>query len=127
MLYLVTISILSSPQSDTQGGGCNLETSKILIHQSFLKLHIVPKLDQLCFMAASKVGVFSTRSPHRPNAIGLSLARVERIAGDTLHLLGADLVDGVCWGWRIATGEKNFRFDHLNSHLSSFVCGEIVM
>jgi tRNA (Thr-GGU) A37 N-methylase len=44
----------------------------------------------------SRVGVFSTRSPHRPNAIGLTLARLDRVAGDTLHLAGADLVDGVC-------------------------------
>lgn len=44
----------------------------------------------------SRVGVFSTRSPHRPNAIGLTLARLDKVTGDTLHLAGADLVDGVC-------------------------------
>ena len=42
------------------------------------------------------MGVFSTRSPHRPNAIGLTLARLDRVTGDTLWLSGADLVDGVC-------------------------------
>jgi len=43
-----------------------------------------------------KVGVFSTRSPHRPNPVGLSLCLVERIdhTARTLHLLGLDLVDG---------------------------------
>jgi tRNA-Thr(GGU) m(6)t(6)A37 methyltransferase TsaA len=39
-------------------------------------------------------GVFSTRSPHRPNPIGLSAVRLERIDGLTLHLLDVDLVDG---------------------------------
>ncbi|XP_078455951.1 tRNA (adenine(37)-N6)-methyltransferase isoform X1 [Lampetra planeri] len=41
-----------------------------------------------------KVGVFSTRSPHRPNPIGLSLARLEKIEGGTLYLSGIDMIDG---------------------------------
>ncbi|MBN3303821.1 TRMO methyltransferase, partial [Amia calva] len=41
-----------------------------------------------------KTGVFSTRSPHRPNAIGLTLARLESITGDTLHLSGVDMIAG---------------------------------
>eukprot|EP00039_Didymoeca_costata_P003593 m.68601 g.68601 ORF g.68601 m.68601 type:complete len:371 (-) comp11982_c0_seq1:39-1151(-) len=41
-----------------------------------------------------RVGVFSTRSPHRPNSIGLSLARVGRITEDTVHLDGLDVLDG---------------------------------
>ena len=40
------------------------------------------------------VGVFATRSPHRPSPIGLSLARLEKVEGDTLHLSGLDLADG---------------------------------
>jgi len=40
------------------------------------------------------VGVFASRSPHRPSPIGLSLARLERVEGDTLYLSGIDLVDG---------------------------------
>lgn len=28
-----------------------------------------------------RVGVYSTRSPHRPNALGLTLAKLERITG----------------------------------------------
>ena len=34
-----------------------------------------PRLD------GAKVGVFSTRSPHRPNPIGLTLAKLDRIEG----------------------------------------------
>lgn len=46
-----------------------------------------------------KMGVFATRSPHRPNPIGLSvveLIRVESQAGKParLHLRGVDLLDG---------------------------------
>jgi tRNA-Thr(GGU) m(6)t(6)A37 methyltransferase TsaA len=40
------------------------------------------------------VGVFASRSPHRPSPIGLSVAKLDKIEGDTLHLSGTDLVDG---------------------------------
>lgn len=33
-----------------------------------------------------RVGVYSTRSPHRPNALGLTLAKLERITGITTLL-----------------------------------------
>src|SRR6185295_10704904 len=39
-------------------------------------------------------GVFATRSPHRPNPIGLSVVRLERIEGLTLHILDSDMLDG---------------------------------
>ncbi|XP_028833365.1 tRNA (adenine(37)-N6)-methyltransferase isoform X2 [Denticeps clupeoides] len=41
-----------------------------------------------------RVGVYSTRSPHRPNALGLTLAKLERVVGDTLHLSGVDMIAG---------------------------------
>ncbi len=41
-----------------------------------------------------KRGVLATRSPHRPNAIGLSAVELVRIEGRTLHLRGVDLLDG---------------------------------
>jgi tRNA-Thr(GGU) m(6)t(6)A37 methyltransferase TsaA len=47
-----------------------------------------PRLD------GAKTGVFACRSPHRPNPIGLSLVKLDRIEGDVLHLSGADLIDG---------------------------------
>jgi tRNA (adenine37-N6)-methyltransferase len=40
------------------------------------------------------IGLFASRSPHRPSPIGLSVARLVRVEGDTLHLAGIDLVDG---------------------------------
>lgn len=46
-----------------------------------------------------RIGVFATRSPFRPNAVGLSSVRLERIEydpklGPVLHVAGADLMDG---------------------------------
>jgi tRNA-Thr(GGU) m(6)t(6)A37 methyltransferase TsaA len=40
------------------------------------------------------VGLFASRSPHRPSPVGLTLARLVRVEGDTLHLAGVDLIDG---------------------------------
>ena len=47
----------------------------------------------------TRMGVFATRSPYRPNPIGLSSVRLERIQPDTpegtvLIVSGADLMDG---------------------------------
>ncbi|WP_296270554.1 tRNA (N6-threonylcarbamoyladenosine(37)-N6)-methyltransferase TrmO [Pseudomonas sp. UBA6323] len=40
------------------------------------------------------VGVFSTRATHRPNGIGQSVVRLERVEAGRLHLSGIDLLDG---------------------------------
>ncbi len=42
----------------------------------------------------AKRGVLATRSPHRPNAIGLSAVELVAVEGRTLHLRGVDLLDG---------------------------------
>jgi len=46
--------------------------------------------------AAARHGVFATRSPHRPNSLGLSTVRVLRVdhARGELHFAGCDLLDG---------------------------------
>ncbi len=44
--------------------------------------------------ATRKQGVFATRSPHRPNPIGLTAARIVRVEGLVVHVLGLDLLDG---------------------------------
>lgn len=46
-----------------------------------------------------RMGVFATRSPFRPNSLGLSLVQLEGVENDgenglVLRVLGADLVDG---------------------------------
>lgn len=38
-------------------------------------------------------GVFSTRSPHRPNPIGLSLVKLDRVEKDSIFISGIDLVN----------------------------------
>jgi tRNA (Thr-GGU) A37 N-methylase len=45
-------------------------------------------------MLKKKVGVLSTRSPHRPNPIGITLAKIERVdkRTRTLHVSSCDLV-----------------------------------
>ncbi|XP_049752915.1 tRNA (adenine(37)-N6)-methyltransferase isoform X1 [Elephas maximus indicus] len=42
----------------------------------------------------AKTGVFSTRSPHRPNAIGLTLAKLEKVEGGAIYLSGIDMIHG---------------------------------
>jgi tRNA-Thr(GGU) m(6)t(6)A37 methyltransferase TsaA len=39
-------------------------------------------------------GVFATRSPYRPNPIGLTVVELLRREGGTLHVRGVDMVDG---------------------------------
>jgi len=51
-------------------------------------LRVTPYLDD------QRRGLFATRAPRRPNPIGLSVVRLERIAGATLHVRGVDMVDG---------------------------------
>ena len=45
-------------------------------------------------LSGDKVGLFATRTPHRPNPIGLSVAQLLHVSGGTLLLGGADLIDG---------------------------------
>ena len=47
----------------------------------------------------TRMGVFATRSPYRPNKIGLSSVKIEKIelhspVGPVIYVLGADLLDG---------------------------------
>lgn len=41
-----------------------------------------------------KVGVFASRSPFRPNGIGLSIVRLLKVDGSVLHIAGHDMLDG---------------------------------
>lgn len=51
-------------------------------------LEVVPFLD------GAPHGLFATRAPRRPNPIGLSVVRLERVEGNVLHIEGADVLDG---------------------------------
>ncbi len=52
------------------------------------QLRVVPFLDQ------DQRGLFSTRAPRRPNAIGLSIVRLKAINGPGLQILDVDVLDG---------------------------------
>lgn len=45
-------------------------------------------------LGGQSMGLFATRSPHRPNPLGLSLVELVRIEKDTVIFAGADLVNG---------------------------------
>ena len=51
-------------------------------------LRVKPYLDD------RRRGVFATRAPRRPNQIGITVVRLERIDGTTLHVQNIDVVDG---------------------------------
>ncbi len=46
------------------------------------------------FGSDKRRGVFATRSPHRPNPIGMSVLQLHGIDGLTLHVSGLDILDG---------------------------------
>lgn len=50
-------------------------------------LKVKPFLDEL------EHGVFATRAPRRPNQLGASIVRLERIEGNVLHILDLDILD----------------------------------
>lgn len=79
----------------TENGGVDCVTfCRIIFHfhkntNKSIKAKVKPpRLD------GAKVGVFASRSPHRPNPIGLTLAKLNGIVGNTLLLSGIDLLDG---------------------------------
>jgi len=45
-------------------------------------------------LGGKSMGVFATRSPHRPNPLGLSLCEIYKIEENKIYLYGVDLVDG---------------------------------
>jgi len=58
-------------------------------HQSKgFNLHVVP------FMDSIPRGVFATRAPKRPNPIGLSVIKLQKIQGNILYVENVDIVDG---------------------------------
>lgn len=46
------------------------------------------------FLDDREHGVFATRFPRRPNPLGISVVRLVERDGNTLHFLGADMLDG---------------------------------
>ena len=53
-----------------------------------------PRLQVTPFLDTEARGIFATRAPTRPNAIGLSVVQLVAVAGCTLQLAGVDMLDG---------------------------------
>ena len=53
-----------------------------------------PKLTVTPFLDAEPRGVFATRAPSRPNAIGLSVVRLLSVEGNVLRIENVDILDG---------------------------------
>ncbi len=53
-----------------------------------------PRLTVVPFLDTTPRGVFATRSPLRPNPIGISIVEVVRIEGATIVIKGVDILDG---------------------------------
>jgi len=51
------------------------------------------KLEVIPFMDTQPRGLFSTRAPKRPNPIGLSTVRLDRIENGTLYVQDVDMLD----------------------------------
>ncbi len=60
----------------------------VLDRRSKVELMVKP------FMGDEKTGIFSTRHPHRPNPLGISLLKLEKVEGNTLMVSGVDILDG---------------------------------
>lgn len=56
---------------------------------TFAKTKIAPPR-----LGGKRVGLFSTRSPHRPNLIGLTLGKLETVIGTKIYVSGIDLLQG---------------------------------
>ena len=46
------------------------------------------------FLEDNKHGIFAIRSPHRPNHIGLSVVKIDKIEDNKLHFSEVDVLDG---------------------------------
>jgi tRNA-Thr(GGU) m(6)t(6)A37 methyltransferase TsaA len=59
------------------------------LHESHgYSLRVVPFLDTV------RRGLFSTRAPRRPNPIGLSVVRLDRVEGNRVYVRDVDMLDG---------------------------------
>ena len=59
----------------------------------FLNMVREPKLKVIPFLDTVERGIFATRSPARPNAVGLSLAELVSVKGNRIIIRGVDMLD----------------------------------
>jgi len=117
-------------------------TSGLKLIESFKYIYIIYALDKLKIQTKEmllrppwapqmEIGVFASRSPNRPNAIGLSIVEIKKIQKNIIYISGIDAFDGTpvldikpylnvldakCdanFGWVSETGDAN----HLALHI----------
>jgi len=73
---------------------------KDLEHFSHINiLYILHKIDDYLlevkpFMDNTTHGIFATRSPKRPNRIGSSVVKIDKIEGNTIYISNVDILNG---------------------------------
>jgi len=80
--------------SGLEDGLMDLQTFSHLILVTHLHLVNGFGLQVVPFLDDRRHGIFATRSPRRPNPIGLSIVRLIGITGSTLQIEDVDVVDG---------------------------------
>lgn len=88
------ISGIIELSSDYVSGLKDIEGFSHLILIYHLHLIKQPSLLVKPFLDNDLHGIFATRSPSRPNAIGLSVVRLVKVDGVKLHILDVDIIDG---------------------------------
>lgn len=63
----------------------------LIYHFHLIKEH---KLSVIPFMDDQPHGIFATRAPSRPNAIGISIVELRKIENNFIHISGVDMVNG---------------------------------
>ncbi len=63
----------------------------IIFHLHMVRGH---KLKVIPFLDTVERGIFATRSPARPNAVGLSVAELVSVKKNILEIRGVDMLDG---------------------------------
>lgn len=117
MITFTSIGVVRTPYSDTQNipKGCGARhaaegTIEILSEfepgladiEGFSHLYVLWLFDRVKGMSLlahppsddRPHGVFATRSPERPNPIGLTVVELDRREGRMLHVRGVDMLDG---------------------------------
>ena len=104
-MELVQIAVYKSQLKEKfgiprQSGLAPAVRGRIVFEPQFRDANALRGLDGFSHMGGNTaIGVFASRSPYRPNPLGLSSVKIERIVpdgpeGPEIQVLGADLMDG---------------------------------
>ena len=72
----------------------DLEGFSLIILIYYLHLSSGYSLEVKPFLDTEKRGIFATWAPKRPNPIGISVVRLEKIDGTKIYISNVDIVDG---------------------------------